>query len=74
MLFRSSVRLTVFHTCDSGTESWYNVISVGEERGRGPEFLIPQTPEKMKEMFQVVFYKPVTRMPTCIMQDFIDVS
>ncbi|XP_039157276.1 uncharacterized hydrolase YugF [Eucalyptus grandis] len=36
-------------------------------------FLIPQTPEKMKEMLEVVFYKPVTRMPTCIMQDFIDV-
>ncbi|XP_056161192.1 uncharacterized protein LOC115676858 [Syzygium oleosum] len=36
-------------------------------------FLLPQTPEKMKEMFEVVFYKPATKMPTWIMKDFIDV-
>ncbi|KAK3411746.1 2-hydroxy-6-oxononadienedioate/2-hydroxy-6-oxononatrienedioate hydrolase [Eucalyptus grandis] len=36
-------------------------------------FLLPQTPEKVKEMFEVTFYKPVTRMPTFIMQDLIDV-
>ncbi|KAI6699551.1 hypothetical protein NL676_013875 [Syzygium grande] len=35
--------------------------------------LLPQTPEKMREMLKVVFHKPVTKMPTCFMQDFIDV-
>ncbi|KAF8020142.1 hypothetical protein BT93_G0750 [Corymbia citriodora subsp. variegata] len=36
--------------------------------------LLPQTPEKMKEMLKVVFYKPVWNVPSCLLQDFIDVS
>ncbi|KAL3721748.1 hypothetical protein ACJRO7_034139 [Eucalyptus globulus] len=36
--------------------------------------MLPQTPEKMKELIKVVFYKPVMTIPTCFMQDFIDVS
>ncbi|KAI6699552.1 hypothetical protein NL676_013876 [Syzygium grande] len=35
--------------------------------------LLPQTPEKMKEMLKVVFYKPVWNVPNCILQDFLDV-
>ncbi|KAL3721750.1 hypothetical protein ACJRO7_034140 [Eucalyptus globulus] len=34
--------------------------------------MLPQTPEKMKELIKVVFYKPVMTIPTCFMQDFID--
>ncbi|KAI6699549.1 hypothetical protein NL676_013873 [Syzygium grande] len=34
--------------------------------------MVPQTPEKMKEMLKVLFYKPVTKIPSCFMQDFID--
>ncbi|KAL3721747.1 hypothetical protein ACJRO7_034138 [Eucalyptus globulus] len=36
------------------------------------KLLLPQTPEKMKEMLKVVFYKPVMNIPTCFLQDFID--
>ncbi|KAI6699553.1 hypothetical protein NL676_013877 [Syzygium grande] len=36
-------------------------------------FLFPQTPEKVKELLKVVFYKPVVKVPSCFMQDFIDV-
>ncbi|KAF7849605.1 hypothetical protein BT93_L0479 [Corymbia citriodora subsp. variegata] len=34
--------------------------------------MLPQTPEKMKEMLKFVFYKPVWNVPTCFLQDFID--
>ena len=36
--------------------------------------MVPQTPEKMKEMLKVLSYKPVTNIPSCFLQDYIDVS
>ncbi|KAI3412752.1 uncharacterized protein J3R85_016961 [Psidium guajava] len=35
--------------------------------------MLPQTPEKMKEMLNVVLHKPMWNVPTCFLQDFIDV-
>ncbi|KAL3721745.1 hypothetical protein ACJRO7_034136 [Eucalyptus globulus] len=35
--------------------------------------LFPQTPEKANEMFEFVFYKPVKKVPTYFIQDYIDV-
>lgn len=36
--------------------------------------LFPQTAEKAYEMFDFVFYKPVKKVPTYFIQDYIDVS
>lgn len=39
--------------------------------------LLPQSPEKMKELMQLTFVKPsfnVKTVPTCILNDFINVS
>jgi pimeloyl-ACP methyl ester carboxylesterase len=36
--------------------------------------LIPQTPEKMKQLVKLTFVKPFKVMPACFLTDFIDVS
>lgn len=36
--------------------------------------LLPQTPAKLKELIRLTFVKPARTMPTCIIDDFIDVS
>lgn len=38
------------------------------------ELLIPQTPEKIREMMRLSFYKQPRSMPSCFLQDFIEVS
>ncbi|XP_022136455.1 monoacylglycerol lipase ABHD6-like [Momordica charantia] len=35
--------------------------------------LLPQTPAKLKELIRLTFVKPARTMPTCIIDDFIDV-
>lgn len=34
--------------------------------------LIPQTPEKMKQLVKLTFVKPFKVMPACFLTDFID--
>ncbi|KAL8226345.1 hypothetical protein R6Q57_016177 [Mikania cordata] len=36
------------------------------------DMLLPQTPEKMKELMRVTFVKPPVKTPNCILLDFID--
>uniref|UniRef100_UPI001CB8BDBD pimeloyl-[acyl-carrier protein] methyl ester esterase-like n=1 Tax=Erigeron canadensis TaxID=72917 RepID=UPI001CB8BDBD len=36
------------------------------------EMLLPQTPEKMKELMRFTFVKPPVKTPNCILVDFID--
>lgn len=36
--------------------------------------LLPQTPEKMRQLVQLTFVKPIRVMPTCFLNDFIHVS
>lgn len=36
------------------------------------EILLPQTPEKMKELMRFTFVKPPVKTPNCILVDFID--
>lgn len=36
--------------------------------------LLPQTPEKVKELLRMSFAKPISSMPSCFLNDFIDVS
>lgn len=36
--------------------------------------LLPQTPAKLKELIRLTFVKPARILPTCIIDDFIDVS
>ncbi|KAJ9670120.1 hypothetical protein PVL29_026584 [Vitis rotundifolia] len=35
--------------------------------------LLPQTPEKVRELMRISFAKPINTMPTCFLNDFIDV-
>lgn len=37
------------------------------------EILLPQTPQKMKQLVQLTFAKPIKLMPTCFLNDFIHV-
>ncbi|KAL2240997.1 uncharacterized protein LOC105178306 [Sesamum indicum] len=37
------------------------------------EILLAQTPEKLRELMRLSFYKPVTSVPSCFLSDFIDV-
>ncbi|XP_071929672.1 uncharacterized protein [Coffea arabica] len=37
------------------------------------EVLVPQTPDKLQELFNLTFVKPVKRVPSCFLTDFIDV-
>ena len=36
--------------------------------------LLPQTPEKVRELVRISFAKPINTMPSCFLNDFIDVS
>ena len=36
--------------------------------------LLPQTPEKVRELMRISFAKPINTMPSCFLNDFIDVS
>ena len=36
--------------------------------------LLPQTPEKLKEMIRIAFFKPIRIGPSCLVNDLIDVS
>lgn len=51
-------------------EGMFKVKSVGEAAG----ILLPETPEKMKQLVELTFVKPIKVMPTCFLTDFIDVS
>ena len=51
-------------------EGLFKVKSVDE----AVSILLPQTPQKMKELVKVTFSKPINVMPTCFLNDFIDVS
>ncbi|XP_055829290.1 uncharacterized protein LOC129898684 [Solanum dulcamara] len=35
--------------------------------------LLPQTPEKMRQLMKLSFYKPIKNLPSCFLNDFIDV-
>ncbi|CAL5214399.1 unnamed protein product [Lathyrus oleraceus] len=50
-------------------EGLFRVKSIDE----AATILIPQTPEKMKQLVQLAFVKPINVMPTCFLTDFIDV-
>lgn len=36
--------------------------------------LLPQSPEKLRELVKLSFYKPIKNLPSCFLNDFIDVS
>lgn len=36
--------------------------------------LLAQTPEKLRELMKMAFFKPPMNMPSCFLSDFIDVS
>lgn len=38
------------------------------------EILLPQTPEKLRELLRFSFVKPITVVPSCFLSDFIQVS
>ena len=38
------------------------------------DILLPQTPEKLRQLVQLAFAKPVKTMPTCFLNDYINVS
>ncbi|KAI4325164.1 hypothetical protein MLD38_030584 [Melastoma candidum] len=50
-------------------EGMFQMKSVDE----AVSMLLPQTPEKSKELIALSVYKPPKSMPSCIYQDFIDV-
>ncbi|KAI4317281.1 hypothetical protein L6164_025164 [Bauhinia variegata] len=50
-------------------EGMFKVKTVDE----AVSILLPQTPEKMKQLLQLTFVKPVKVLPTCFLNDFIDV-
>ncbi|XP_009603502.1 uncharacterized protein [Nicotiana tomentosiformis] len=35
--------------------------------------LLPQTPEKLRQLMKLSFYKPTQKVPSCFLNDFIDV-
>ncbi|KAK6150401.1 hypothetical protein DH2020_015333 [Rehmannia glutinosa] len=47
----------------------FRVKSVDEAIG----ILLAQTPEKLRELMRLSFYKPVKNVPSCFLSDFIDV-
>ncbi|KAJ1405311.1 Alpha/Beta hydrolase fold, partial [Sesbania bispinosa] len=51
-------------------EGMFKVKSVDE----AASLLLPQTPEKMRQLVQFTFAKPIKVMPTCFLNDYIDVS
>lgn len=50
-------------------EGMFKVGSVEE----AISILLPQTPDKIRQLVRLSFHKPVTRMPSCFLQDFIEV-
>ncbi|KAF3627892.1 putative pentatricopeptide repeat-containing protein, mitochondrial-like [Capsicum annuum] len=36
--------------------------------------LLPQTPEKLRQLLRLSFYKPAKNVPSCFLNDFIDIS
>ncbi|KAJ4967140.1 hypothetical protein NE237_018989 [Protea cynaroides] len=46
------------------------VVSSAEEAAT---ILLPQTPEKLRQLVRFSFVKPATTMPSCFLRDFIDV-
>lgn len=50
-------------------EGMFNVSSVED----AASILLPQTPDKMKELMRLSFYKPRTHIPSCFLNDFIQV-
>ncbi|PKI66213.1 hypothetical protein CRG98_013381 [Punica granatum] len=50
-------------------EGMFKVKSVDE----ATSILLPQTPDKARELVNLSFYKPVKTMPSCFLQDFIEV-
>lgn len=51
-------------------EGLFKVGSVDE----AVELLFPMSHDKVKSMLKLVFHKPPRAMPSCVVQDFIDVS
>lgn len=51
-------------------EGMFQVKSVDE----AVNILLPQTPEKVKQLLQLTFVKPMKVLPTCFLNDYIDVS
>ncbi|KAI3451164.1 hypothetical protein Pfo_007829 [Paulownia fortunei] len=50
-------------------EGLFRVKSVDE----AIEILLAQTPEKLRELMRLSFYKPAKNVPSCFLSDFIDV-
>ncbi|KAF3439269.1 hypothetical protein FNV43_RR17545 [Rhamnella rubrinervis] len=50
-------------------EGMFQVKSVEE----AVSLLLPQSPEKMKDLLRISFYKRVTGVPSCFLNDFIEV-
>ncbi|RDX91665.1 Monoacylglycerol lipase ABHD6, partial [Mucuna pruriens] len=50
-------------------EGMFQVKSIDE----AVNILLPQTPEKMRQLVQLTFAKPIKVMPTCFLTDFIHV-
>lgn len=51
-------------------EGLFQVKSVEEAMS----ILLPQTPEKVRDLMRLSFVKPAKVMPSCFLEDFIDVS
>lgn len=51
-------------------EGLFQVKSVDE----AVSILLPQTPEKMKQLIKLTFVKPMKVLPSCFLKDYIDVS
>ena len=51
-------------------EGLFRVKSAEEAMG----ILLAQTPDKMRELLRLTFYKPPKKLPSCFLSDFIDVS
>ncbi|KAG5029678.1 hypothetical protein AAZX31_05G165800 [Glycine max] len=50
-------------------EGMFQVKTVDE----AADILLPQTPEKLRQLVQLAFAKPVKTMPTCFLNDYINV-
>ncbi|KAA8546793.1 hypothetical protein F0562_003222 [Nyssa sinensis] len=50
-------------------DGMFKVTSVDE----ATSILLPQTPEKMRDLMRLSFYKPAKNLPSCFLTDFIDV-
>ncbi|KAL4362659.1 hypothetical protein GQ457_04G034710 [Hibiscus cannabinus] len=50
-------------------DGMFKVKSVDE----AVDILLPQTPDKLRELMKISFYKPTQRVPSCFLNDFIRV-